>query len=227
MIDDSIPLHRIVQASLSARQLELHSAFDGRSGIQLAAAMRPSVILLDLDLPDCSGIEVCRKLKSTSSTAEIPVVFVSAASNPTSKTAAFDAGAKGYITKPFNFDELSLKIAAALMEERQTTQKSRFCPVTRLPNQSSFLADLGVEEQWAIASESWLSCIAIDIDGLRLINRRHGARTGDAVVCHVAQAIRRALPYRGTVYAGEAGTFWVILPGVGITEASRAAPRYP
>ena len=78
IIDDSIPLHKLIQNHLAGEHLEFHSAYDGEAGLAMAASLRPSVIFLDVDMPDMDGFEVCRRLKANIQTTTIPVIFLTA-----------------------------------------------------------------------------------------------------------------------------------------------------
>ena len=68
LIDDSLPLHQIVRSHLVGLDVDVHSALDGTTGLAAAARLRPSAILLDLDLPDVGGLEVCRRLQQSPET---------------------------------------------------------------------------------------------------------------------------------------------------------------
>jgi CheY-like chemotaxis protein len=76
----------------------------GELGLQLAEAYRPALILLDLNLPDMHGAEVLQRLQQHATTEEIPVVILSANATPTSIERLLSAGARNYLTKPFNID---------------------------------------------------------------------------------------------------------------------------
>jgi two-component system KDP operon response regulator KdpE len=89
----------------------VRDAEDGRDGLLEFAAFKPDVVLLDLVLPDISGVEVCRAIRQTS---ETPIVVLSALGEERMKVEALDAGADDYLTKPFGVDELLARIRVAL-----------------------------------------------------------------------------------------------------------------
>jgi hypothetical protein len=84
--------------------IKLLHAPRGELGVQLAEAYRPSLILLDLNLPDMHGSDVLQRLQQDSTTEQIPVVILSANATPTSIERLLSAGARNYLTKPFNID---------------------------------------------------------------------------------------------------------------------------
>jgi len=95
-------------ATATVRVLEASS---GREGIDLAAAEAPALIILDLGLPDTSGLDVCREVRRWSS---VPILVLSARHADTEKVALLDAGADDYLTKPFGTDELLARMRVAL-----------------------------------------------------------------------------------------------------------------
>lgn len=92
----------------------MHSAYDGKSGISLAASLRPSLILLDVDSSGMDGLNVCRSLKADVQTAAIPVIFFTADPEIREKIAASDLGTIDHIAKPFRPEELSARVRDVL-----------------------------------------------------------------------------------------------------------------
>ena len=101
-------------------------AQDGEEGLQRADLTRPDAILLDVMMPGPSGFEVCRRLKSRSSTRDIPVIFMTSLTETRDKLTGFAAGAVDYVTKPLQAEEviariethLKLRAAQTLLEEQ-------------------------------------------------------------------------------------------------------------
>jgi two-component system KDP operon response regulator KdpE len=110
-IDDEQGIRRVLQANLAARGYEVDLAVDGESGLELAARLRPDLVLLDLMLPGIDGLEVLRRLRSWT---EVPVVVLSARGEDRAKVAALDGGADDYLTKPFSVEELLARVRVAL-----------------------------------------------------------------------------------------------------------------
>ena len=110
LVDDDPTLRRTLAIGLRAAEHEVLIAADGRSALQAVREDRPDVVVLDLRLPDLSGVEVLRRLRAWSTT---PVVVLSARAESTEKVQALDLGADDYVTKPFGMDELLARIRAA------------------------------------------------------------------------------------------------------------------
>lgn len=106
------------QAEMVARLLKLRDfapvvAVDGESGLELARRLCPDVVLLDLMLPDITGFDVCRRLRSEQATMLTPVVMLTALNDADNKMRGFRVGANAYVTKPYGVDELFAAISVA------------------------------------------------------------------------------------------------------------------
>ncbi|HLK14638.1 MAG TPA: response regulator, partial [Fimbriimonadaceae bacterium] len=121
VIDDEVAIRRFLRASLDPKHYDLLEAGDGASGMRTAASENPSVLLLDLGLPDMDGIDVVRKLREWS---QVPVIVLSARGQERDKVAALDAGADDYLTKPFGIGELMARIRVAVRHARPESEKS-------------------------------------------------------------------------------------------------------
>jgi two-component system KDP operon response regulator KdpE len=111
LIEDSTSLVRALRASLQARGYTVEVAFNGRDGIDLAAAKDPAVVILDLGLPDTDGLGVLAAIRRWS---QVPVIVLTADGQEYRKVEALDAGADDYVTKPFSTPELLARMRVAL-----------------------------------------------------------------------------------------------------------------
>jgi two-component system, OmpR family, KDP operon response regulator KdpE len=111
VVDDEPQIVRGLSASLRAAGYEVTSAGNGADALQAAALRPPDAVILDLALPDGSGVEVCRSLREWT---DVPVIVVSALDGEGDKIAALDAGADDYVTKPYAVGELLARLRAAL-----------------------------------------------------------------------------------------------------------------
>jgi two-component system KDP operon response regulator KdpE len=111
VIDDEPQIRRILRAALQAQTTRVVEARDGATGVDLAAAERPQLVVLDLGLPDMSGVDVCRAIREWT---RAPILVVSARHSDAEKVALLDAGADDYVTKPFSTSELQARVRALL-----------------------------------------------------------------------------------------------------------------
>ncbi len=110
VIDDEPDNLRLAAEILLEQGLEMVSAADGASGLRLAAALRPDLILLDIRMPGLDGFQVCERLKADPATRSIPVIFLSALDQYADKARGFAVGGVDYVTKPCDTRELLLRV---------------------------------------------------------------------------------------------------------------------
>jgi two-component system, OmpR family, KDP operon response regulator KdpE len=111
VIEDEEPIRRFLKASLSVAGFQVAEATTGQEGLRIVTQQPPSLILLDLGLPDMEGTDIIRQVRQWSST---PIVVLSARGEEDSKVQALDAGADDYLTKPFGVSELLARMRVAL-----------------------------------------------------------------------------------------------------------------
>ncbi|MGD1853302.1 MAG: EAL domain-containing protein [Leptolyngbyaceae cyanobacterium] len=122
IVDDVPPNLDFLSTVLTQQGYKVRSAINGKVALKIAKAARPDLILLDIRMPDMDGYEVCRLLKASPLTQEIPVIFLSALDATDEKVKAFSIGGVDYIPKPFQTEELlarvdnQLKLRAAQSE---------------------------------------------------------------------------------------------------------------
>ena len=117
LIEDEEKLARMVEMELRYEGYEVVKTFDGRSGLEQALTGNCDLVLLDIMLPQLSGMEVLRRLRRES---DIPVIMLTARDSVIDKVSGLDSGADDYITKPFAIEELLARIRAALRKHSLT-----------------------------------------------------------------------------------------------------------
>lgn len=125
IIDDTEVVRKLVYHHFTAEGYEVLSAEDGPSGLKLARAEKPDFILLDVQMPGMTGYEVCRKLRDSAVTAQIPIAMLTGMSNISNMQAGFEAGADDYITKPFQPGELQVRVEALMRRYARLTEPTR------------------------------------------------------------------------------------------------------
>jgi two-component system KDP operon response regulator KdpE len=111
VIDDELQIRRVVRHALEGEADRVIEAATGRDGLDLAAAQRPDLIVLDLGLPDMPGADVCRDVRGWST---VPILVLSARHSDEEKAQLLDLGADDYVTKPFSTRELQARVRAQL-----------------------------------------------------------------------------------------------------------------
>lgn len=115
VVDDTINNLRLLSGMLSKSGYSVRKALNGTMALTAVRASQPDLILLDVNMPDIDGYEVCRQLKQDAKTKEIPVIFISASNMTADKVKAFSIGGTDYITKPFHAEEVIARIRNQLL----------------------------------------------------------------------------------------------------------------
>lgn len=118
-IEDNPDNMRLVKRALEAKGYVLHGAINGHTGLQMAESVLPTVILLDINLPDIDGYEVARRIRKhrNSDVRHIPIVAVTANTLKGDAEKALDAGCDVYMSKPINIRELWARVEAFIPDE--------------------------------------------------------------------------------------------------------------
>lgn len=109
-VDDTPASLKLLTELLKAEGYDVRAAISGELALHAAVSDPPELVLLDIRMPGLDGFEVCRRLKADAATREVPVIFVSAASETEEKVKGFGLGAVDYVTKPYQRDELLARV---------------------------------------------------------------------------------------------------------------------
>lgn len=120
IVEDEKKIARFLELELKHEGYDVLTAFDGRSGLDTAMENDPDLLILDLMLPELSGIEVCRRLRHTS---DLPIIMLTAKDDVSDKVMGLDMGADDYVTKPFAIEELLARIRVALKKRRARDER--------------------------------------------------------------------------------------------------------
>ena len=128
VVDDNVESVTLIGLMLERRGFQITAASSGKEALAKAVSEHPSVIILDVMMPDMDGFEVCRRLRANPETADIPVLMLTAKTNVKDKVAGFQAGADDYMVKPIHPDELASRVAVVMQRSAHTnaaTEASR------------------------------------------------------------------------------------------------------
>ena len=228
IIDDSPDAIALVKVRLFGDGLDVVSADGGTAGIESVRHERPDLILLDVDMPDMSGFDVCRILKADPDMCVIPIIFLSGSDTAEDKVRGLNLGAVDYISKPFDEFELQARVNAGLRSKYMQdllAQRSNLDPLTGLSNRQGMTTRL--REEWARVDRHGrpLSLTMIEVDRFARIYEAHGHAAGDRVLqvtsgIIAAQCRRVDLPSRC-----EGAEFAIISPDEIAKDASILAQR--
>ncbi|MFM6195986.1 MAG: putative bifunctional diguanylate cyclase/phosphodiesterase [Planktothrix sp.] len=240
IIDDNPENLRLLSRMLMRRGYDVRQALNGIIALRAIEIQPPDLILLDIMMPLMNGYEVCKLIKQNPETAEIPVIFLSALDDVQNKLKGFAAGAADYITKPFQFDEvlvrvqnqLSLKFARkkilelnteleARVKERtqqleevhaQLIKKALYDELTSLPNRVLFIQRLEIALNHLNADPNYqFAVLFLDCDRFKVINDSLGHSVGDQLLIAIAQRLEEAFHQKVNILARFGGDEFAIL----------------
>jgi two-component system, cell cycle response regulator len=215
IIDDSPDALAVAKARLAHEGHDILFAGGGKEGLEVVDRENPDLVLLDVDMPDMTGFEVCRRLKENAATCMTPVIFLSGSGGIDDKVKGLDLGAVDFVTKPFDAFELRARVRAALRTKHLQDLLRKYAlidPLTELPNRRAL--DERLQQEWArlLRYGGHLSVIMADIDHFKKVNDVFGHPVGDEVLRQVAHLLAKGcreadMPTR---YGGE--EFVIVTP---------------
>jgi two-component system KDP operon response regulator KdpE len=161
VVDDEPQILRALETTLRGAGYAVDTAATGEEALARAAARPPEAVILDLVLPDRSGLEVCRELRAWST---VPILVLSVVSEEREKVDALDAGADDYVTKPFGVDELLARLRAALRRASPSSE-----PVIEVGELS-----IDLERRQVTARGALVQLTPHEFDLLRLLAQHEG-----------------------------------------------------
>ena len=130
IIEDDVDVSEMLTTYFESQGYEVFHATEGTEGIAMGRAKLPNLILLDVMLPDMDGFDVCRALRTTTLTKYIPITFLTQRDARADKVAGLELGADDYVTKPFDIEELRLRVQGSI---KRATRDHLHEPRTGLP----------------------------------------------------------------------------------------------
>ncbi len=125
IIEDEPDIRELLTVSLGGEGYIVVPAATGEQGLKLARSERPDLVLLDLMLPNLSGLEICRQLRADPDLVSVPVLMLTATSSEMDKVVGLEVGADDYVTKPFSPRELLARVKALLRRSQSARTPSR------------------------------------------------------------------------------------------------------
>lgn len=174
VIDDKPENLRLLSIMLDRQGYEVRKAINGKLGLTAAQTVPPDIILLDINMPEMDGYQVCQELKANPLTCRIPVIFISALDEVLDKVKAFKIGGSDYITKPFQLEEVSARIENQLSIRRlqiQLEKQKQELEVKNIQLQKQIRYRSAAENKMLVLNQK-LQILA-NIDSLTQIPNRH------------------------------------------------------
>jgi len=190
VVEDDADISNMLQLYFKSQGYEVFVAPRGSAALDLTREKMPNVIVLDIMLPDIDGYEVCRRLRTNLRTSHIPIIFLTQKDDRSDKIHGLELGADDYITKPFDVEELRLRV-------RNTIQSAEIASLTS-PNTGLASGRL-IEQQLRelIDQEGW-GILYIGIKGLDAFNEAYGFVAGEEVLRFTGMVLNGAVDELGS-----------------------------
>ena len=199
VVEDDLDIGNMLKIYFSGLEYDVDVAVRGSDALEKTKQVLPHLIVLDIMLPDIDGYEVCRTLRTSTRTSHIPVIFLTQKDERSDKLQGLELGADDYITKPFDIEELKLRVQGAI---RRSERESLTDPRSGLP------AGRLIEEQLRkiIREKDW-ALIDIRINHFDAFRDVYGFVAGDDVLRFCAMMIGEVVDETGTSsdFIGHAG----------------------
>ncbi|MCX7024105.1 MAG: diguanylate cyclase [Spirochaetes bacterium] len=213
-VDDSQLVIKILDHTLSNAGYGFVSCGEGRTALSLAESVHPDIILLDIIMPDITGLEVLARLKDKPAMASLPVIILASRTDPEDVATALEAGAFDYIRKPVEPIEVLARIRSALRireYEEKLEYSSTHDGLTGLYNHVETLSILESELSVARDKRQAFSVAMIDIDHFKKVNDLHGHQVGDTVLRGLGAMISSTFGAVGTAGRYGCEEFFIVL----------------
>jgi len=190
VVEDDIDISNMLRIYFQSQGYEVAVAPRGGDALEMCRQQLPNIVVLDIMLPDIDGYEVCRQLRSNLRTSHIPIIFLTQKDERSDKIQGLELGADDYITKPFDVEELRLRVKNAIA---RATYESLTNPTTGLPS-----ARL-IEDQLRrlLRRDNW-GIIYIGIDRLEPFKEVYGFVAADEVLRYTAMVLGETADRIGT-----------------------------
>ncbi len=206
IVEDDVDLSEMLSAYLRVQGYDVTQATRGGEAVQKIKDVSPDLVVLDIRLPDIDGYEVCRQLRQYRRTQTIPVIFLTEKREREDKLAGLELGAVDYITKPFDIQELRLRIRNALRRSKMSTMHN---PVTGLPEGVLVLERL----EKMLQRPNW-GIVLAGIRGLNKFRDRFGFVATDdvsrAVTLMLANAVQESGNENDFIGHADSGDFIIV-----------------
>lgn len=188
--EDDVDISNMLKIYFSGLGYDVDTAMRGSEALQKTHQALPHLIILDIMLPDIDGYEVCRRLRSNTRSSHIPIIFLTQKDERSDRLQGLELGADDYITKPFDIEELKLRVQGAI---RRAERESLTDPRSGLPS-----GRLIEDQLRKIIRKSGWAFMDIRINDLEPFNEVYGFVAGDDVLRFAGMLIGEVLDELGT-----------------------------
>ncbi|MFQ6678481.1 MAG: response regulator [Fidelibacterota bacterium] len=225
IIDDDPDIIHLLSIKLADPTREIITAGTLKAAKEHLKTTLPSLVVLDLILPDGDGRSFLMHMRENPDTAGIPVVVLSGKNHPTTKAECYALGANGFFEKPFDPDSFSAAVASNIQRSKQLLKAARQDWLTKLPNRAAFSENFKRAHSYAMRQDEPLLAAILDIDNFKSVNDVHGHAMGDEVLRRMSAIISSALRKSDFLARWGGEEFVVLMPNTDLTGGAKALEK--
>lgn len=215
LIVDDMAANIAILSDLLQSSYKIKIAKSGQRALEIAKSKeKPDLILLDIEMPQMSGYDVCKILKSSSETRNIPIIFVTAKNDTMDEEYGLNLGAIDYIKKPFHPAIIKIRVKNHMdlkLKSDKLEELSMIDSLTNIPNRRFFNENFEKKYREILRDKKSLALIMIDVDFFKLYNDNYGHWQGDECLRKVAQTLRKNLKRPTDTVSRYGGEEFVVL----------------
>lgn len=175
VVDDDLAINELIKVNLELAGYKVIQAFDGTTGFALCKQEMPSVAVLDVMMPEVDGFTVAQRIRQNELTKDIPIIMLTALSQINDKVNGFNIGVDDYLVKPFEMDELLVRIKALLKRSRQIPESAYTKELLTLGNVTL------IPETYSVKiKDKQVKLTPIEFDIFNLLFQNHGTMVSSA-----------------------------------------------
>ncbi|MCP4426806.1 MAG: response regulator [Chloroflexi bacterium] len=205
IVEDDFDISNMLRIFFTGQGYQVEVAARGHDALELCRKNLPDLVVLDIMLPDMDGYAVCKAMRTTTRTSHIPIIFLTQKDERSDRIAGLELGADDYITKPFDIEELKLRVGTAIRTHQRLNMTD---PRTGLPS-----ARLIEDRLRVIMRETNWTLLLVGVDHLAPFNDAYGFVAGDEVMRFTAMLLNEVVDELGTLddFIGHASNETLVL----------------
>lgn len=205
IVEDDFDISNMLRIFFSGQGYQVDVAARGSDALNQCRKSLPDLVVLDIMLPDMDGYAVCKAMRTTTRTSHIPIIFLTQKDERSDKIAGLELGADDYITKPFDIEELKLRVGTAIRTHQRLNMTD---PRTGLPS-----ARLIEDQLRNIMRETNWTLLLVGVDNLSPFTDAYGFVAGDEVMRFTAMLLNEVVDNMGTLddFIGHASNETLVL----------------
>ncbi|MBE9610416.1 diguanylate cyclase [Chitinilyticum litopenaei] len=218
IVDDSVTAHALIRRALAEQGVETRALTDPAQVLDALRDFQPDLLLLDMYMPGCNGVEVARIIRQHPEYLSTPIVYLSGETDLALQVEALRLGGDHFLTKPFNPVFLNAIVKSKIERYRALRRSMLHDSLTGLLNHTSSKSQLDMALEQCRQQQKPLCVAMLDIDHFKQVNDRYGHPVGDQIIRSLAWLLKKRVRHSDILgrYGGE--EFLLALPGASLSQ---------